>query len=71
MAGQVWDQIDQAGRDATAAAADNSITMVSEADQAAFAEIAAKVTANVKAELAAKGVDAEAAYAMVKEEMAK
>lgn len=71
MAGQVWDQIDAEGRAATEAAADNSIRMASDADTAAFSEIAEAVTAKVKAELTELGVDAEAAYAMVKEEMAK
>jgi hypothetical protein len=45
--------------------------VASEADQAAFAEIAAEVIGAVKAEVAALGVDADAAIAMIKAEMAK
>ncbi|WGI22275.1 TRAP transporter substrate-binding protein [Amylibacter sp. IMCC11727] len=71
MAGAVWDQIDTAGREATAAAEGNTMQVASDADLAAFNAIADKVIAKVKAELAEKGVDAEAAYSMVVEEMAK
>ncbi|MFC3119246.1 TRAP transporter substrate-binding protein [Jhaorihella thermophila] len=68
--GKIWDEIDQIGRDATMEAGDNSINVASEADQAAFAEIAAKVRDKVIAEVAEKGVDAQAAYDMIKSEMA-
>lgn len=71
MAGAVWDQIDATGREATAAAEGNTMQVASDADMAAFNVIADKVIAKVKAELADKGVDSEAAYAMVVEEMAK
>jgi TRAP-type C4-dicarboxylate transport system substrate-binding protein len=71
MAGAVWDQIDTAGREATAAAEGNTMRLASEADMAAFNVIADKVIAKVKAELADKGVDAEAAYSMVQAEMAR
>lgn len=71
MAGTVWDAIDATGREVTEAASDNTITVASDADQAAFAKIAAKEIAAVKADLAAKGVDAEAAYKMVQDEMSK
>ncbi len=70
MLGAAWDTIDDIGRKATMDAADNTITMASEADQKAFAVIAEKVKAKVLSELKAKGVDADAAYAMVKAEMA-
>jgi TRAP-type C4-dicarboxylate transport system substrate-binding protein len=71
MAGAAWDVADQGGKEATMAASDNVIVDASAADIAAFGLIADKIIANVKAELVAKGVDAEAAYAMVKAEMAK
>ena len=70
MAGTVWDEIDVAGREVTMAAADNSINPASEADVAAWEDIAAKIRANVLAEIAAKGIDAQAAHDMVKAEMA-
>ncbi|MEX0280576.1 MAG: TRAP transporter substrate-binding protein [Arenibacterium sp.] len=70
MAGQVWDEIDAVGRAATEAADDNSIRVASEADQEAFAAIAQKVRDKVLAEIADAGVDAQAAYEMVKSEMA-
>ena len=71
MAGTVWDEIDVAGREVTMAAADNSINPASAADAAAWEAIAGKIRENVLAEIAAKGIDAEAAHAMVKAEMAR
>ena len=70
MAGTVWDAIDVAGRQVTMDAPDNSINPASTADVAAWEDIAAKIRASVLAEIAAKGIDAEAAHAMVKAEMA-
>lgn len=70
MAGKVWDEIDAIGREVTQAAPDNSITLASEADQAAYAEIAEQIRKSVLEEISAKGVDAAAAYEMVKTEMA-
>jgi TRAP-type C4-dicarboxylate transport system substrate-binding protein len=69
MAGQVWDAIDSAGREVTKASADNSITIASDADQAAYGEIAAQIRTNVLDEIEAKGIDAAAAHEMVKSEM--
>ncbi len=71
MAGATWDRADAAGLAETEAAEDNSITVASEADQAAFAEIAQGVIDSVKAEVAAAGIDADAAIEMIKAEMAK
>ena len=71
MAGTVWDEIDVAGREVTLAAADNSINPASAADVTAWEAIAEKIRANVLAEIAAKGIDAEAAHAMIKAEMAR
>ena len=70
MAGTVWDAIDVGGREVTMNTPDNSINPASAADVAAWEEIAAKIRASVLAEIAAKGVDAEAAHEMVKAEMA-
>ena len=71
MAGAVWDEIDVAGREVTLAAADNSINPASAADVTAWEAIAEKIREKVLAEIAAKGLDAEAAHAMVKAEMAR
>ena len=71
MAGTVWDEIDVAGREVTLAAADNSINPASAADVTAWKAIAEKIREKVLAEIAAKGLDAEAAHAMVKAEMAR
>jgi len=70
MLGAAWDEIDNIGRAATEAEADNSIVEASAADQAAYAAIAETVTAKVLAELSAAGLDAQAAYDMVKSDMA-
>ena len=45
------------------------MTVASDSDVEAYNEIAEKVTAKVLAEIAAKGIDAEAAYEMIKSEM--
>ncbi len=70
MMGQVWDAHDAKARAATEAMEDNTIVTASEADQAAFGEMAERVKAKILAELAEAGVDAEAAHAMVVTEMA-
>ena len=71
MAGQMWDEIDVEGRKVTEEAADNSINTATPEDQAAYAEIGNALREAVLAEIAAKGIDAQAAYEMVKAEMAK
>jgi len=71
MAGAVWDEIDVAGREVTLAAPDNSINPASAADVAAWEAIAGKIRENVLAEIAARGIDAEAAQVMVEAEMAQ
>lgn len=70
MAGTVWDAIDVAGRQVTMDTPDNSINPASAADVAAWVDIAAEIRASVLAEIAARGIDAEAAHAMVKAETA-
>ena len=68
--GKIWDAGDMESVEVTKATEGNTITVASEADQAAFAEIAADVTAAVIEEVAATGVDAQAAYDMIKADMA-
>ena len=70
MAGAAWDKSDQIAYEATRGAEGTQIVEASAEDQAKFAEIAGAVTEKVLAELAAAGVDAQAAYEMVKSEMA-
>jgi TRAP-type C4-dicarboxylate transport system substrate-binding protein len=69
MMGAVWDQSDNDARAATEAAADNKIVTASAEDQAAFAEMAARVREKVLAQISAAGIDAQAAYDMVMTEM--
>jgi len=70
MVGAVWDEIDAGGRAATEAAGDNTINAASAADLAAYKPISENIIKNVLAEIGGKGIDAEAAYDMVKSEMA-
>lgn len=67
--GKIWDGGDIESIDLTKATEGNSITVASEADQAKFAEIADAVTEAVLKEVAATGVDAQAAYDMIKADM--
>lgn len=69
MMGAVWDQSDVDAREATVAAGDNKIVTASEEDQARFAEMAASVRDKVIAELDKAGIDGQAAYEMMREEM--
>ncbi len=70
MSGKVWDEIDAAGTEVTKAAEGNSLNVASQADQDAYAEIAKPIHAKVIAEVAAKGVDAQAAVDFIAKEMA-
>lgn len=70
MAGAMWQEIDQIGLEATKAAPGNSINQATPADLEKFNAIAADVRAKVIAEVAAEGVDAQAAYDMIAAEMA-
>lgn len=71
MAGQTWDEMDEAGYAVTREAADNKIIEASAEDVAAYEKIGAGIRAKVLAELDAAGVDGQAAYDMVRAEMAK
>ena len=68
MAGKAWAEADIAGIDN---AKDVGVTMgeFSEADQAAFADIATEIRAKVIEEVAGTGVDAEAAVSLIEETM--
>ncbi|MEL6523099.1 MAG: TRAP transporter substrate-binding protein [Pseudomonadota bacterium] len=68
MAGAAWDLSDKLAFEAMGDG--TSHTVASEADQAAFAEVATRIRDSVMAELAKAGIDAEAAYQMVVDEMA-
>lgn len=68
-AGQVWDEIDVIGRDATKAAADNTMMVASDADQAAYAKMADAIRDKVLKEAEAKGIDAKAAHEFIAGEM--
>lgn len=70
MAGAAWDKSDEIAYEATRSAEGTAIIEASAEDQAKFAKIAEDVTAKVLAEIEAAGVDAKAAYDMVKAEMA-
>lgn len=68
--GKIWDEIDAIGRDATQSTQGNAINAASEADLATFNGIAGEVIGKVVAEVAGTGVDAQAAYDMIKADMA-
>ncbi len=70
MVGQVWDEIDAIGREATLATEGNSLSDANEADQAAWAEMAGKIRDKVVEEVTAKGIDAKAAVEFISSEMA-
>ncbi len=68
--GKVWQHIDDEGLAVTEAADDNAIMDASEEAVAAFRPIAEKMKAKVLSELSDKGVDSDAAYEMIKAELA-
>lgn len=68
--GKVWDTSDQKAREETEALADNSITVASDEDQAKFAEMIPAIRDKVLAELTSAGIDAQAAYDKMVEEIA-
>ena len=67
--GAIWDEIDAGGREATAASGDNAVVQASAADMAAYQPIAEGIRKKVIAEVAAKGVDAQAAVDFIAAEM--
>ncbi|MEM9631288.1 MAG: TRAP transporter substrate-binding protein [Pseudomonadota bacterium] len=70
MAGAAWDKSDKIAYEATKNAEGTKITPASDSDIAAFEKVTQEVTDKVLAELQEAGLDAQAAYDMVKKEMA-
>ncbi|WP_299483680.1 TRAP transporter substrate-binding protein [uncultured Roseibium sp.] len=70
MAGAAWDKSDKIAYEATKSAEGTKIISASEDDVAAFEKISKDVTDKVLGELQEAGLDAQAAYEMVKKEMA-
>ena len=70
MAGAAWDKSDKIAYEATKNAEGTKITPASDSDIAAFENVTQEVTDKVLAELQEAGLDAKAAYDMVKKEMA-
>ncbi len=69
MAGQVWDEIDAIGTDATRTTPGNSLNVADTSDQSRYAGIAKPIRAKVLEQVAAKGVDASAAVEYIAKEM--
>ncbi|MEO1065902.1 MAG: TRAP transporter substrate-binding protein [Pseudomonadota bacterium] len=69
--GAIWDEIDTIGRDATNSASDNAVVKASDADMKTYDKIAADVRAKVLEEVSGKGIDAQAAYDLIVQELAK
>jgi len=67
--GQVWDEIDEEGRQATLEADNNSITPASAEDMKAYQPIADGVVSKVIEEVNGTGVDAQAARDYIAEQM--
>ncbi|MEQ9695380.1 TRAP transporter substrate-binding protein [Shimia sp. SDUM112013] len=67
--GKIWDEIDGIGREATTSTEGNAINAASAADLEKFNAIAADVRAKVIAEVTEAGVDGQAAYDMIAQEM--
>ncbi|WP_170365202.1 TRAP transporter substrate-binding protein [Ruegeria arenilitoris] len=67
--GKIWDEIDAIGRDATQSTEGNAIHEAGAEDMEKFSTIAEDVHAKVIAEVNEAGVDAQAAYDMIKSEM--
>ena len=68
--GKVWQQIDDEGQAVTEATDGNAIVSASDEATAAFQPISDKMKMQVLAELNDKGVDGNAAYELIKAELA-
>ncbi|MFK7963943.1 MAG: TRAP transporter substrate-binding protein [Burkholderiaceae bacterium] len=69
MAGSVWDQIDAAGRAASAKAADNSVTMAADADIQAWNKMTMPIIEKVLGEVTKSGIDAASVQSFISKEM--
>lgn len=67
--GKIWDGGDMVSAELTAETEGNTVTVASDADQAAFGDMADNIIAAVIEEVAATGVDAQAAYDMIKADL--
>ncbi|WP_170451119.1 TRAP transporter substrate-binding protein [Ruegeria arenilitoris] len=67
--GKIWDEIDAIGREATQSTEGNAIHEAAAEDMEKFLTIAEDVRTKVIAEVNEAGVDAQAAYDMIKSEM--
>ncbi len=67
--GKIWDGGDAVSRELTEETEGNTMTVASEADRAVFDEIAQKIIADVIAEVAKTGIDAQAAYDSIKADL--
>lgn len=70
MGGAMWDEIDQSGLELTKTTGGNAIHLATGADIATFQDISAQVREKVIAEVSATGIDATAAYELIRTEMA-
>lgn len=68
-AGKMWDAIDATGMETLNAESDNSLTVASEADVAAWQALTTPLIEGVLSEVSAKGIDAAAAQAYISEQM--
>ncbi|MDS9947839.1 MAG: C4-dicarboxylate ABC transporter substrate-binding protein, partial [Planktomarina sp.] len=69
-AGKAWDKIDTAGLVALNANSDNNLTEASAGDATKWQAMTGPLITKVIAEVSAKGVDATAVHAFIKEQMA-
>lgn len=67
--GAIWDKIDVIGTEATKATEGNAINDATAEDLAKFQAMSADIIAKVVAEVAEKGIDAQAAYDQIKTDM--
>jgi len=67
--GKIWDGGDATSLALTEETEGNTMTVASEADQAAFAAMADQIIADVIAEVAETGIDAQAAYDSIKADL--
>ncbi|WP_029061003.1 TRAP transporter substrate-binding protein [Labrenzia sp. DG1229] len=70
MGGAMWDEIDQDGIALTRSTEGNAINEASDADLARFQNISAEIREKVLSEVNDEGIDALAAYELIKTEMA-
>jgi hypothetical protein len=70
MGGAMWDEIDLSGLELTKSTEDNEIHSASAVDISTFQDISAQIREKVITEVSETGIDAAAAYELIKAEMA-